>query len=351
VNEGDDEGTGGSSQGPGQNDETGGRDATTGGSNANGGAKAQAGAGSGGSAMNGSQSSGGSQAQGGAPAQPPDNCPTVDNTDQRDTDADGVGDACDDDDDDDGFRDGDDPAPTDRTSPGDFSTPEKILADPKVRAALEALEADGVEGPAQHTDKNPPNIDGLYVRASSTGSVVASGNGVDIDQRIVGRETQYVTRSDGTLDSKGVSFESSAPISYELGYGALLRGEGSSFTIYSRTKGVCTEGGAEATRWIVTISSGTLDPATGDLLDLRNLGVTVAVAGTMTDACTKRAAGDGALLGGWALIELPLTEKVDLGELSYLCVDESNVYVPTEAWARDDGTKCACTEGYEVACE
>ncbi|MCA9299350.1 MAG: thrombospondin type 3 repeat-containing protein, partial [Phycisphaerales bacterium] len=40
-----------------------------------------------------------------------DNCPTVANRDQRDTDGDGQGDACDADDDDDGFPDTDDPCP------------------------------------------------------------------------------------------------------------------------------------------------------------------------------------------------------------------------------------------------
>ena len=277
--------------------------------------------------------------------------PTVNNTDQLDTDADGLGDACDNDDDEDGFRDGDDPAPTERLSPGDFSTPEKILNDAKVRAALEALEADGFEGPAQHTEKYPPTIDGLYQRASDTGSVVASGNGIDLGQPLAGREGQYVARSDSSLDIKGVSFDASKAISYDLSYGALIRGEENSYTTYTRSKSVCTEGGADATRWSVSISSGTVDPATGDLFNVKTLGVTVAVAGAMTQTCTERAAGDSALLGGWAFSELPLMRKVDIGELSFLCVDESEAYVPTETWQRSDGAGCSCTEAYAVACE
>lgn len=287
---------------------------------------------------------------GDASPDPVDNCPDVDDPDQTDTDGDGEGDLCDDDDDGDGFIDGDDPAPLDPDIPGDFSTPEAILSDGRIQEALERAREAGVDIVA-HTEREAPDVAGLYQREDGGGEFVASGNGEDLFRGIVGSEWRLSVPDDDHVETVSVSFSLADPISYSLAESQLLRGKDVEFTIYERSKRVCTESDSNHARWGIGITSATLDAATGDWLDLKSLSVTVATEGILTNACEDRAAGDTATEGGWAVSVTPRVKKMNVEDLEYLCVDEAKAYAPTETWSRSDGTACECTTDYEVACD
>lgn len=292
----------------------------------------------------------GATGSGGSSSAPQDNCPTVDNADQLDTDHDGAGDACDDDDDNDGFRDDDDPSPLDPLLPGDFSTPEKIVSDSRVRAALDAAKAKGFEfNPSTAT--SPPPLAGLFRREDLMGLFLATGNGADVGARSVGLETLYIAKAAGLIDSKGVAFTGSKPISYWFSFGDLLRGEGSAFSIYSRSHNVCTESSSNYSTWSIGIANGTIDAASGSLRNLQSLAVTIATDGQLTAACRDRAAGDSAEVGGWSLYKSDGAKKISPSEAQYVCVDDDRVYVPSETWKQSGGASCSCTNDYELTCK
>jgi len=327
---------------------------------------------------------------GGGSSEPADNCPGIDNPSQLDTDGDGDGDACDSDDDNDGyndqleisegtnpldansrpldtdadgtpnssdldddndgFNDGDDPAPLNASIPGDFSTPEAIINNPIMSAALNEARDQGVDIRIEqgHT---PPDLTGYYDRADTLGFFTATSNGADIGRKLVGAESRLTSRSGNFIDSAGVSYTSGQPIAFGFGDGSIIRGEGNNFTIYSRGKSVCTESNSDHTRFYVGIASSTLDPASGDILLTTSIGVTVDAIGNLTPACADRATADTEFKGGWSVVTYDKKTRVNVNELEYMCVDENVGYAPTETWTDSTGASCSCTTDYLVSCQ
>ena len=70
----------------------------------------------------------------------------------------------------DGFADAIDPAPNDASNPGDFSSPEAIMANAHVKTALAAASKAGFEV-AVHTESEPPELAGYYLRRDREGAV------------------------------------------------------------------------------------------------------------------------------------------------------------------------------------
>jgi hypothetical protein len=276
-------------------------------------------------------------------------CPSATSAD-ADTDDDGEPDPFDADDDGDGFLDADDPLPLDAAVPGNFSTPESILADERVRAALEAAAAKGFPL-GMSTARTPPDISGYWLIPDGKGEFVATGNGVDVGGKRIGTELRR--RVDDELVSRvvGVSFDGSKETSYTIAAGNIVRGEGSSFTEYSRYKIVCNESGSDFAMFGIGLLSGSVEQATGNLVDVRLLSVTVATTGMLTSACATRFSGDAEQVGGWSLAAIPAVEKRTVAQLEHLCVDGENAYAPTESWTSADGKRCSCGTDYAKVCE
>ena len=338
--------------------------AATGGTSANGGSGPATSGGTSGAGTGGEKSSGGAGGAsngaagkgaalagngGAAGAAASDNCPDDPSPDQTDTDGDGKGDVCDDDDDNDGFLDGDDPSPKDPNVPGDFSTPEKILADPRVVKALAAL-ADAGYHLKTHTETSPPDISGYYRKADGEGSFVANSGGGGVGQSITGEEFREILNADGRYDSYSVSFANGSPLTFGLGRSRIVRGTGNEFTIYSTAHGVCTENDSNYTLFSIGITSASVDPATGDWLGALALGVTIGTMGELTDACASRYNGLVEKTGEWTASQEDRDEKVAVSELEYMCVDGDAAYVPTQTWTGTGGKACQCTTDYAVSC-
>jgi hypothetical protein len=319
----------------------------------NGGSGATAGStAAGGGGSSGSSAAGTSAAVSGgeAGAAPSDNCPGSAEPDQTDTDDDGQGDVCDADDDDDGFNDDDDPEPKNPAVPGDYSTPEKVLANPKIQEALKALHDAGFDLPT-HTETTPPDVSGYLRKEDGDGEFVANSGGGGVGQSIVGHEKRVELNDDATLDSYEVSFADDEPTAYGIRRGQLLRGTGNEFTIYSASRTVCTEGGADFATYSLGITSGTLDAATGNWKDVLALHVTVATSGTRTSTCANRFNGETENVDAWTASSIPLVSEVEPATLEYLCVEGDAGYAPTETWTGAAGKACECTAEYAVSCE
>jgi hypothetical protein len=264
-----------------------------------------------------------------------------------DTDGDGLADVCDDDDDADGFLDADDPDPLDPNNPGNFSTPEAILADARIQAALSAVAAAGIDFPT-HTETSPADRSGFYIDDDAVGKSVLTGNGDDVGRSLVGAESWRSQPDPLIQDTVYVNFTGGMPVAFGTSRGSLVRGDGEGTSIYSRSSSVCTESDSSYREFSISVTSTRLD-ATGAPKDVVSLGVTIGVDGTLTSACANRALANTAIEGGWSLVQRPLPRKVAASALSYMCVDGGTAYIPTETWQRGS-QNCECTDQYAVRC-
>ena len=231
----------------------------------------------------------------------------------------------------DGFYDGIDPAPNDASNPGDFSTPEKILANPKVKKALDIAKSHGVDI-APQLGTNPPNLTGYYHKDDDTGYIVASEIGVDNGAVIYGIETNVC--SDGLwYQEKGVDFEmSGSEIFHYTSYNAYLRGSGKQFTYYENRAYSCERGG---TGYGVYIYSANLDNA-GNQVNARSVAVQL----TGSSSCEA-----------WTVRTLDTFGKVnDIDNLTHMCVDEGKTYFYKDTWKNKGGESCRCNSDYESVC-
>ena len=278
-----------------------------------------------------------------------DNCPGIDNPDQLDFDSDGIGDLCDDDDDGDGFADNDDIAPLDPTSPGDFSSPEAIISNPVVADVLLELENRGLPI-ALSLDNDPPDISGIYRSEEGTGTVLDTSTGESIGVNFVGQERRREAEGD-RISAADVIFSQSMPVGFSISEGTFIRGEGNTFSTYSTSSSTCTADadGSEFMRSSITVTSAEFEPSTGNIVNNRFLEISIDVSGELVGECVTLVASRGTV-GGWVLGDLPLIPSVSVDAIQYMCVDDTDVYVPTETWIRADGQSCECSLDYETVC-
>jgi len=233
----------------------------------------------------------------------------------------------------DGFTDGFDPAPKDPNNPGDFSTLEKIVANPKVKAVLEVAKNNGVPIDIQ-TGNNPPNLTGYY-KSGLQGSVVDSYGGIDNGNIIRGTEKRLCT-ANGLYKKDWVEFVDSVS---DRVYGkievAKIRGEGKRFTMYHPSTHNCDDGSKAYTMFI---RSGKVD-GDGNIVEYRSVETEVAYTGS-TNCGVK-----------WRVLKLGTSKKVtDLSDLEHMCVDGDKAYFTTETWKNSQGEKCICTVNHEANC-
>lgn len=212
-----------------------------------------------------------------------------------------------------------------------------------------AIEAAGYDFPTE-LGLNPPDLSGYYIKPDGTGGFPVSATGRS-SSSITGQEMRHELNG-LELSSATVSFNNSNPISYNTSEGTLLRGEGNRYTSYSRSRTVCTEGGAHFEIYFLWIQSATIDTNNGNILNGVGLDVVVDVRGTLTTACKNRwdRVGNRASPGGWAMASIPLRQKVTPSQLKYMCVSEQRAYVPEETWTTSTGASCECTTNYKVSC-
>ena len=247
----------------------------------------------------------------------------------------------------DGFYDTIDPAPHDASNPGDFSSPEAIINNPKVKAALQIAKEHGVDINPNLGNK-PPNLTGYYIRESRGGTTVATETGVDIGSSWVGKELRIETKGKHYLHYN-TSFTDGGYLGVGYEVGSTLGGDGNSFTIYSPTRFGCFEkdGGNYSTP-VIKIISGTRD-SDGDLVNRRYLFVKVGTStGTYTAACDARKPGGA--VNKWTIARYAPLKNVDVDELRYMCIEDNKAYVPKEIWTNSEKQSCTCTKDIEIEC-
>src|SRR6185312_6108914 len=86
------------------------------------------------------------------------------------------------------------------------------------------------------------------------------------------------------VEQASVRYAAGEAIGYGLSTGSVIRGKDDTYSLYSRSKQTCSEGGADYDTYRVGISSGRV-AASGDLVDIIELNVTVDASGKLTTAC------------------------------------------------------------------
>ena len=234
----------------------------------------------------------------------------------------------------DGFKDYMDDAPNDPSKPVDFSTLEKIVAHPKVKAVLEVAKNNGVPIRIEK-GTNPPNLTG-YWKTGLQGSVISSFGGLDDGKFIVGTEARVCTAK-GYYQDKDVEFvDSVSDRKYTNIGGAKIRGEGNRFTMYYPALHPCSDG---TIAYSMHVESGRVD-GKGNIVEHQSVEVEVAYTGSTN--CGMK----------WIVRKLDTRKKVkDLSDLEHMCVDGDKAYIPKETWKNSKGESCTCTTDHEAECK
>jgi hypothetical protein len=256
-----------------------------------------------------------------------------------DSDGDGLVDACDPDDGNDGFSDSQDPWPMDVARPGDYSTPEKILAAPAVVAALAAAKKAGAELAIQ-TGTTPPELTGHYIKWFGEGRGIASSDRRAVGMRLSGSESRLTVRK-GIATGAWVSFVPDRRLSFGVNEITLVRGQGDLYTLYEMRRVPCSDG--KGTKLMVSLLSGTWDSTAGRRRDERSLSVVVQMDGKSSAAECKDKA--------WWVDHTPEIVQVEPGALNFMCRDGATAYVAGESWTRPDDSTCMCTSDFQVSCK
>ena len=236
----------------------------------------------------------------------------------------------------DGFHDAIDIAPNDASIPGDFSTPEKILASTKVKYMLKKAKENDVDVRID-LGHNPPNLTGYY-RSKKGGNAGSIIDGAYVLPFIYyGAERRICTVKE-RYEEYGSPFSlNRGAISPYTRKHAMLRGSNSHFTTYEPRINNCF-GNSKKRLNSININSSTLN-GNGDIVEIKSITVTLYKESGCND--------DRSVVSNYTD-----NEKIkDLDELEYMCVDDKKAYIPTETWKNKDKESCTCTKDVEIECK
>ena len=233
----------------------------------------------------------------------------------------------------DGFDDRTDSAPNDASIPGDFSTPEKILANAEVQRILNLAKAKGLNVPT-NLGKNPPNLTGYYRREYATSTEVNVYGTSSVGY--AGSEKRVCTTNKGyqeVLNQFTSAFRTISPHDFKV---TMFRGDKKNYTLYAPTTETCGNGEMV---YGVLIRSGSVN-ANGDRIDEKEIYIPFYKIGHPSAQCFP-----------WEGNSLNNSNKInDLDELEHMCVDGNKAYIPTETWTNKDKESCKCTANIETVC-
>jgi hypothetical protein len=126
------------------------------------------------------------------------------------------------------------------------------------------------------------------------------------------------------------------------------RGAGDRYTFYYRAAQTCSAGGIEYVLDRAGIASGRVEPATGDLVDLQFMNVTLEVSQPLRGGCSI--GGNGEQKGGWSMYQVDRMKRVSPQSLAQMCLDGSEAYIPTESWTDRSGSTCMCLPDLTAEC-
>lgn len=183
-----------------------------------------------------------------------------------------------------------------------FDSPEALLSDETVKAALAAVQVKYPDFVPDLAD-SPPDLTGSFVRTENTGAELASSDGSDVGRALAGAAWRNTLACTGVLESVGLSTIGGVEVLSSRSR-AYVRGSASKYSVFSVAHATCTEQGSNFQYDAAAIEVGTFaaSKATG-----RSLIVTLATSGTLTSACAGRLIGKTEVAGEWALLESTAT--------------------------------------------
>ncbi len=185
---------------------------------------------------------------------------------------------------------------------GNFDSPQVILDNPTVAAALTAVQALSAGSSFQPSLlENPPDVSGRITVAANSGSTLATSSKTDVGRVLAGYTSDVSVVCPGVLQSNAITTVNGTQVISSTSR-SYVRGSGLSYTTYAVVNAVCTEQGSSFNYEVATIEIGTLNAA-GTSISFQALNVTLATSGTLTTACANRLIGSLETQGSWVLVQ------------------------------------------------
>jgi hypothetical protein len=192
----------------------------------------------------------------------------------------------------DGFADALDPAPDDRNIPADLGSPEAILANPYVAKALAEARSRGLTFEPRTELDSSFDVSGTYAFSATGTNFLMTSDHTGEGRRVAAGTATYTRQAAGLY--RALKDQHAAEGDLESAGVIHLRGTSAGFTAYGTGEQTCSNGSPSFSAGIMT---GSVDPISGDLVNVVNLSVVVAVMG---EGHCNLPGGDHP--GGWQVV-------------------------------------------------